>query len=258
IAMLSVLLLVALAETRTVSSAWFTLASALTLGTTVTKWMAGILGAWSRHTRQAALQISANAFSIIVVLWAVQKYFFADSKFFLGGSAALQRETGFIDFTRSGGLFTSAKAFLFHSMVMPEIQIVNMSQKAPWLEMSVQQSVPGSSGWLGLIAVAAWVILLTIGISTLFNSKTYEKFRLTLGLLLVGQFGLHLFYGNETLLYSLHYLPFMLFTAALGSQTRWRMLVLVLAGMLLITGLLNNMQQFQFAMDFFDLALGAP
>lgn len=258
IAMMLALLLAALHETRQVAPGWYSMVGVLTLGTTVTNWMASLLASFIRFTRKTALQISSNTFSIVVILWAVQKYFFPSSKFFLGGAAAVQREVGFIDFSRSGGLLTSAKAFLFHSMVMPQIEIVNLSEKADWLEMSVQRAAPGSGGTIGLIAVIAWTLLLTAGIWSLFNMGVMEKFRLTTGLLLAGQFGLHLFYGNETILYSLHYLPVMLIPAALASKTRWRNYVLAAAVVLLVTAAINNYQQFQFAMAFFDQGLGAP
>src|SRR5262249_28916262 len=53
--------------------AWFTAASAISLSMTTTSWIAGIVAAAVRRPARAALQISANALSIVVAIWAVHK-----------------------------------------------------------------------------------------------------------------------------------------------------------------------------------------
>jgi hypothetical protein len=81
--------------------------------------------------------------------------------------------------------------------------------------------------------------------------KQHPKFRLVLGLTLLGQLGLHILYGNETFLYALHFAPLLILLAALSTLTRARLLGLLLAVMLLLTAGIDNSEQFQQATKYF-------
>jgi len=73
-----------------------------------------------------------------------------------------------------------------------------------------------------------------VGLGSLLTLMKLSRFRWTLLLFLMGQLGMHLFYGDETFLYSLHFAPFLVILAAFGTLTRARRLSLMLAGLLLL------------------------
>ena len=66
-----------------------------------------------------------------------------------------------------------------------------------------------------------------------------------LGFTLLGQWMFHVFYGNETFLYSLHFMPLLIFVAAASMLTRARPIALVLGASLLVGEFMNNITLFQ-------------
>ena len=71
-----------------------------------------------------------------------------------------------------------------------------------------------------------------------------------MGITLVGQLTLHILYGGETFLHSLHFLPFLIVLAALSTLTRARLVALLLAGTLVLSAGVNNGLQFRQATEF--------
>jgi hypothetical protein len=94
-------------------------------------------------------------------------------------------------------------------------------------------------------------LLLAIGIWALFRVAPHRPARVVLGLTLLCQLGLHMVYGKETFLYSLHFAPLLVILAALGTQTPARPLVLLLAGGLVVVAAANNYSQFTKAASFY-------
>ena len=137
-------------------------------------------------------------------------------------------------------------------MVMPAIQLVENREHPEYPFMVTQVSSPGSGSWWGAVAVGLWMALLALGLWGFFASKKHTKLRLVLGLSLLGQIGLHLVYGDETFLYSLHFLPLLIVLSAFSTLTRARLASLVLAGILLITLGINNGLQFAQAVEYFS------
>ncbi len=244
LSILIALCFVALGQYIKLSPLWYVLVSALTLSFTITNWMAGILAAVVNYSWKQALQISANAFCLVTVLWGLQKWFFPSAEFFLGD----REEQKYILLDESGGPLQVVKSFIAHTMVMPAFSIVERSNN--WHGILTQNSPPGSAYLWGAIAVGAWTALLGLGIWGLFTVKQHLKLRLVLGFTLLGQLGLHTVYGDETFLYSLHFAPLLILLAALSTLTRARWVALVLAGVLLISAGANNYLQFNKASDF--------
>ena len=75
--------------------------------------------------------------------------------------------------------------------------------------VSLERSEPGWTGWAGWIGLGAWVGLLLAGTIAVYRSSVDREFRAGLALLIGGQFALHLCYGDEIFLYSLHFAPFL-------------------------------------------------
>lgn len=94
-----------------------------------------------------------------------------------------------------------------------------------------------------MVASVAWAGLLALGVYGLVASPGFPAFRLVLALALAGQFVLHLFYGYETFVFSLHFLPLLVAITALGSKTRFRPFVLTLAVVFSFSAFFNNAGQ---------------
>jgi hypothetical protein len=141
---------------------------------------------------------------------------------------------------------------------MPEIKIVGKDRKTlgkgdrpEWPIMITQESSPGSGSQWGTIAVGLWVLLVAIGIWAIFRISPHRPARVVLGLTLLCQLALHMVYGNEIFLYSLHFGPLLVILAALGTHTPARPLVLLLAGGLVVVAAANNYSQFTKAASFY-------
>jgi len=246
LSILLALTVVALAERRQLGMLTYTCASAMTLSFTITNWMAGIIATAVQHPWRRALQITVNAFCIVVALWVVQKAFFPSAQFFLGDT----EEERYVLRPDSGGPLEVAQAFFLHSLVMPSITPMPRAKATDWPMMRVQPSAPGSAGPYGQIGVVLWVILLNLGVWALFRSEGHGRFRLALALTLLGQLSLHVVYGRETFLYALHFGPLLVLVAALATLTWMRPLACVAAAVLLCAALVNNVQQFRIATAF--------
>ena len=240
-------------DPRARSEAWFAALSAATLAITITNWMIGILAALTHFRFWRAVQISVNALVAVVLLWTVQKFLLPASKFFLqvGGEGTYLFHPDRI------GPLNILGSFFFHTVVMPATRPLPIQMPytaggppAPALALITQPSLPGSGGLWGAVACLLWVGLLALGVWALFTLTEYPRLRLTVGLALLGQLGLHLLYGKETFLYAPHVLPLLIAVAALGARTRARPAVLALAtGRIMFAGI-NNVQQFGRVADF--------
>lgn len=244
LSILFALCFVALGQYFKLSPLWYVLVSALTMSFTITNWMVGILVTVVNYSWKQALQISANAFCLVTLLWGLQKWFFPSVEFFIGD----REEKKYILLSESGGPLQVIKSFVSHTMVMPATYVVNRSNN--WFGILTQASNPGSASLWGTFAVILWTALLGLGLWGLFSIRQHLKLRLVLGLALLGQLALHIVYGDETFLYSLHFAPLLIVLAALSTLTRARFLALALAGLLVISVGVNNSQQFTKSTDF--------
>ncbi|HEY9649555.1 MAG TPA: hypothetical protein V6C95_02750, partial [Coleofasciculaceae cyanobacterium] len=191
ITFLLALILVAVSHYRKLSPLWYVLFSSLTLSITTTNWMVGILATIVNYPWKRSLQITVNAFCLVVVLWAVQKYIFPSVEFFLGD----REEEQYIVMGESEGLLRVIKSLVSHTIVMPAIQVIQGERG--WPLMSTQHSLPGSGSLWGAVAVGLWLALFGLGLWGLFSVKKHPKFRTVLGFTLLGQLALHSVYGNE-------------------------------------------------------------
>ncbi len=239
--------LAAIAEYRQVSQLWYVAVSALTLSFTTTNWLAGIVITAVNYPWKRALQITINAFSLIVLLWTVQKLAFRSAEFFLGDG----EEKKYLLLSSSGGPLQVLQSFVAHTMVMPALNIVSDRYEPPhWPILVTQASAPGSGSVWGLVAVGLWTALLGLGLWGFFSTKKHFKLRLVVGIVLLGQLALHTVYGDETFLYALHFIPLLIVVAAFSLLTPARIVGLGLAGALIVCAGINNGLQFQQATDF--------
>jgi len=240
VTMLLVMGFVAVSSERTFSAIWYVAFSAISLSMTVTNWMTGILATIVNNSWKQSIRITLDAFLLVTVLWAVQHAIYPSSEFFL----LSPEEHLYILPDTGGGFIEKTVAFFLHSMIMPEIQALENPWAADWPFLTIQLASIGSSGFLGLAMTVIWAGLLGFGAWAAFRFPEQEKFKVVLGLTLLGQLGLHLLYGDETFLYSLHWLPFLVLLAAMGAVSPHRRYVLAAVAVLIVGAGFNNFQQF--------------
>jgi hypothetical protein len=254
ITILLALIFTVLTQQRTFSNLSYVAINMLTLSITTTNWMLGILSTWVNQRLKNTVQIMINAFFGVTVLWGIQKAIFPTSTFLLDISG----ERSFIFRAQTGGPLQVAESFFYHTLIVPTIRVVEEKGRPKWPGMYTQTSAPGSGTEYGIIAVLLWTILLTLGIWALFNLKNNQKLRMVLGASLLLQLILHIFYGTEIFVYSLHFIALLIPLAALATLTRARPFVLALTTVLILLVASNNLTQFYKAIDFFRQHGGIP
>jgi hypothetical protein len=236
---------------RRAADHWYVAASALSLSMTTTSWMAGIITTASARRPRAALQITVNALATVVLLWGVQKTLVPPSQFFIETA----EHSRFLFTEAAGGPLPRVRALLLHSMVMPDVQA---AREPKWGRMmTVQHAEVGSSGIVGRVATALWVVLLAAGLWSLWQGPTNAILRGVLLVTLVGQSVVYLCYGEETFLYSLYVTPLLVVCAAAATTTSHRRWVTAVAVILIALLALNNSREFSAAADFFDRPIRA-
>ena len=211
-----------------------TAAIAATLAFTITNVMAGLATAIAALPWRRALQAAANALCIVVLLWGVQKYIIPSTQFFIGD----KEEKDYMFRIDAARVASVARSFVVTSMVMPaptrerryyQPEAILFTQRSP------------ISNWP---AAASWLALLALGIIGLRAAPELPALRIALVLTLLGQFALHVVYGEETFLYSLHFAPLLVLLAAFAFRTRWKIAAYVLAAVVLVAAGMNNVNQF--------------
>lgn len=220
----------------------------LTLSITVTNWMVGIFATILNMKWQRALFVIENSFLAVVLLWYVEKLVFPEANFlFLSSGRVLK----FLFSPKPSRVLETICAFFSHSVVMPAIEVFHRSPNMQ--VMTVQQSFPGSGSALGLLAVIAWVVLLSLGAWACFSVMRKSRLIQLIGLTLAAQLGLHIVFGGETFLYSMHFLPLLIVVAACVTFTRFRVPGLILAVIVAVCAGINNIWQFDKALEFLRL-----
>ena len=229
-----------------IPSSWYLLTNILTLSITSTNWIVGIITTLVNVKFKKAAALLAYAFGIVTVLWGIQKIIFHKSVFFLD----VIEDKEYLLKEEAGGPIFSFISFFYHTLIMPVYKLADQMQRPELLNMLTQLAPAGSGSVYGNIATILWTFLFLFGCWSCFTLKNNLKFRLVLGLSLLAQLGLHLFYGDETFLYSLHFLPLLIVCAALACLTKFRLLSLILALSLIPLLAVHNLMQFNNAVDY--------
>jgi hypothetical protein len=218
-------------------------AAGVSLSMTTTNAMVGLI-AGARHLATRDLWIAgASAWFVVCVLWAIQKWAFPATEFFLGP----RHVVGFFFALTPQRIAEVLQVMLSHSVVMPEIGVMTGAERVPVSGavriMTVQKSVLGTGGFLGLIATLAWCGLLGLGIWAAFSVRC----RLSELCLLAGgaMLAFFLVWSAETFLFSINLLPFLIIFATGTTFTRFRVLGVALAIVVILLGGANNWTQFQ-------------
>jgi len=103
----------------------------------------------------------------------------------------------------------------------------------------------GSGSAAGIAAVLGWLGLLALGLWGMARRSALPRLSLAVGLVLLGQFALHLVYGDGAFLYAAHYVPLLVIVAAFASTTPARWIALGLAALVIVAGGINNVAMFK-------------
>jgi hypothetical protein len=233
------LLLVAVAQHRRISGVWFAAASALTLSATTTNWMVGIFATAVQHEWKETLKITLCALCVVLLLWGVEKLAFPTTGFIIPS----QGEAQFFVAPTRASFKQCLRSFVLYSMVVPKIKEIPNGYYPDFISLTVQNTSPYENTLLGLVANLCWLALLGLGTWALANSSAHRKLRIALVLSVGCQLLLHMLYGPETFLYSMHYMPLLMVLAAFSTLTKARLPALTLAVCLLVSAGLNNAQR---------------
>lgn len=215
-----------------------TLVSASSLSMTVTNWMAGIVMAFTLNRTRSAAAITRDAFLLIVIAWCIQKLIFPSAEFFVSREEA--KYTTFF-MTEAGGPLDRLRVLLAHGMVMPSILSSENPLNPNWPLLSVQLQALTAYSVTGGLAVTLWTLLLIAGALTMAHKSRGRGVAVVIALTILGQMSLHLLYGNESFLYTLHLTPLLVVLAAMGTLSRGRPLVLVATVALTLLAGANNL-----------------
>jgi len=241
LSMLVVLIFVAASRHRVFSPPWYVAATAVSFSMTVTNGMLGIIATLIGHDwrLRQSLRIILGGLVAVTFIWTVQKFVYPSAGFFLD----VREEASYVMPVAAGGLPDRLAGFFSHVMVLPKV-ISHMTPAASWPKITIERATIGSNGMLGLAASGVWLALLFVGALTLMRGIGHRRLGQVLGLTVIGQLGLHLIYGEEIFLYSLHWLPLLVVIAALPTLTRYRPIALAATALLLPLLLYNNVGAF--------------
>jgi hypothetical protein len=244
--------LVALARHRPVADWWFAVASAASLSITLTNWTAGLIGAFLCKPRRRALAITLIALASVVGLLLLEKALFPGAKPWFISPRGYSKLKMYVLCESQGGALDAARSLYLTSAVVPRIELsTSVDQQGPGGPMlTIQRAAAGSSGVVGQAATLLWGFLLAAGGLALVCGRGDVRFRIALGVTLLGESAVYLVYGEETFLYALNFVPLLILAASLATMSRWRHLVVAAAACLVPLAAWNNAYQLNAALDF--------
>ena len=225
----------------------YQIANILGIGVTVTNWLASLLVSWLDLPMKKFLRVVAITLGVTLAGGLAYSRVFPNSKPMFEG---IPHEAAWIFAPESGGPFAILRTFFISSMITPEITMLPNFRQPAWPLMTMQFGrLFSGTGW-SYLSTTLWAILLIFGLAALFRLKEFARLRTVLGVTLLYELLLHLLYGRETFLYSMHYLPLMVLCVALACHTRWRRLVLALTVVMTVGNFANNVRQFAWAREY--------
>lgn len=221
------------AAKRPLREGWLVTVSAGSLAITVTNWIAGLAAAVAARPPRRALQVSVNAFAIVVALWAVERTITPNARL-LDGYTAEQR---YVLRPEAGGPFTALRAVSFSGMVIPRLETVHKDRRGQI--MTVQRPPLGDQTLLWWMGTLLWGGLVLGGLVATLHARLAGGYGL-LAFVVACQLALYAVYGTESFLYALNVVPLLVALVCAALQTRYRWWVRVGLLMLVILAGINN------------------
>ncbi len=232
------------------------IAGSLTLGVTVTNWVASLATSWACYRPREAVRLALGSFLIVALLAAVQSNIFSRSGPFMQ-VVGEGRYTVPLD---GSHLRNVAIGLFVHSIVAPHAQLQYGAEvdSKPLQRIMTAQGTGLPSDLVGRLALIGWALLLALGIWGAMRSTVARSFRWPLLLTIAAQFLIYLTYGRETFLYAAHVAPLFVMLAALGFATPARR---VMPALTIITAVLcaqHNAGEFRHARQLHEAYLADP
>jgi hypothetical protein len=249
VALLTAIAIAAYADRRPLSDTWYVTAGVATFGSTLTNWTSGILLALTTGSLRRAVRISLQVVGATALLWIAERLVFPKVVFIFDPLGVRQYfyaidPSRFADVTR---------AFFLHVAVAPQVEACrNMSHWGAPFFLSFQGSGVASGGSVSAVATLVWLAMLVLGTHTLIRSRSDSKARLVLGGTLIFQYGLHLLYGGETFLYSIHWWGLLVIVVALGLRTKAAWAIRLLAVAFILTAGIHNVRSWDSTLSTFQ------
>ena len=226
------LVILAAGAIRPLPIGWWVLGSAASLSITVTNWMSGLAAALRALGWRRAAVASAAAVVVVTAAWSWSTACLPSTEFFVS-----HEEQSYLRVPTPARIARVVGTMAVHSIVIPRIG--RAFDSPHWL--SAQRSWPGSGGPLAAAATIAWVALFGLGLREAGRRWRTDPLVFVTLACLAGQLALHMVYGEETLLYAMHWLPLLILVAGLALLGPARPWALALAIVTLVSGSANNL-----------------
>lgn len=216
-----------------------------TFGVTITNWLVGIVVTVRCLKLPAAAKVFAATLAISVLVFVGQKLFMWDHEI----PGRFGREVSFLAHLEPTRLLQVVQIFFINVVVMakPEIDVSSFAGGPQLASIHLQSSGLGHQGLLEWVAIISWSCLLILGVHGLVTNRVrFVELSLILGVFLGFHWALYSVYGEETFLFIVNCLPYLLVVASCAYHSRFgRKLVWPLVILLLATAPLNNWRYFK-------------
>jgi hypothetical protein len=208
------------------------------LSFTTTNWFSAILVSLSQLKLRDAIKVMLTGFLVVVVIAVWQKVLIPSSGLFFIPSAVTE-EPAYI-------LFPTAENIPKYGLRTLNFFLSSMAAPGPIIADGQIKSSLTFSG-AGILALICFAVLFLVGSVRLAYDTEFSSARITLCGFLTFQLLLHIFYGDEPFLYSVHFLPALVLVCsfALRGKNLWLMRMLMFVGA--CAGLTNNIGQLHVA-----------
>ncbi|WP_170516053.1 hypothetical protein [Ruegeria atlantica] len=218
------------------------ISSVIAFSMTITNWMAGILTVLASNSYKRAFRVLVDGFAIATIVFALQTVAFPRAEFFV---PRLKTEFAYVLHDLAGGPFEKFRAFFAYSIAIPEVPFLDNPTFPEWMRLSVQFSPVQTVAWVGIAGLVLWAIVFIAGLSrAILNPGRNAPIAQALLLYLLFEGVLHFFYGDETFLYSMSYVPAMFLLAGFSVLGKGRMFFLASAVAVIPFLAYNNISEF--------------
>lgn len=215
--------------------------SALSLAITVTNWMAGLIAAVMALGVRRAIMVSAVGLVIVAALQPVQYELYPRA----GGFLNLQQEALYSVLRPEKAQFSPLKRLVAmgdHVFVAPKHVVVAQNERLAPFKLSFQ-TLEIAQDPIAAVALVGWLLLMALGVWAALRGRVPKPVAIAVGILIGANVLLHMVYGEELFLYSMHFISLYALVAAWACLgTRWIALPLIVVTA--VAGHLHNGQAF--------------
>lgn len=223
------------------------LASAATMGITITNWSIGLIATFVQERPKRFIQISAAALLLVFAISVVQSLVFRASPILFLRVAGEYRFTQ-VAMEKDGqgkwNPLSSTRSLFLTTISAP---YSNVERQTGDLVITNQDSGFFARSSLGIAVAISWIAVLSCGAYGAIRNTGRRQVALGLGLMIAFQLMLHCIYGDPTFLYAPHFLPLLIMGAAFSwfSPMRWAAVGFVI--FVSLAGFVDNAAQFRSA-----------